>query len=275
MTIENGTIGTSSDADYFPGQVYGGYVTQGSGNDVTVRGGTVYDAVGGGFIQGPVGSAWNPLWTTAGSRHAVSNDVRITGGNLYHYILGGTANTGDAVANRIEITGGTITGDKNLVGGYTVEGNANDNHVVIETPITGHTGTIRGGEIGSGDIASPLNLNQNTVKIAKSVETVNISGAYFVYNTSSVTFEAPGTVTVSGGKTFVEFTLSEVLQAGKYDIELRSAEDGNPYFTAPLAAGFSVDTESKGGGGGGDAGVSELGLVFSALACGVWRLGKR
>jgi hypothetical protein len=124
-----------------PGQVYGGYVTNGEGdatrNAVTISGGTVNDAVVGGFIQGPIGHNWNPLWNSEGDGHALSNTVTVTGGTLKHLIFGGRANTGNANSNEVSISGAVTYEGTGIYGGLSEGGDASGNQVSINVALAG------------------------------------------------------------------------------------------------------------------------------------------
>jgi hypothetical protein len=174
VVIDSGTIGSGTQAA--PGQVYGGYVTSGNGyaesNCVEINGGTINDAVVGGFIQGPVPHSWNLAWKTFGTGYAKFNTVTVNGGTVAHQVIGGRANTGYANNNEV-IIGENVTEltAQDIVGGRSVSGDASENHVKIYGGIN-HNSDIKGGDAGE-------KAEDNTVYISagsKTVGTSNIIG---------------------------------------------------------------------------------------------------
>jgi hypothetical protein len=194
------------------GQVYGGYVASGSGNaklnSVTVKSGTIEDAVVGGFIQGPTtGSAWSSIWTTEGSGNAVDNTVTINGGVVNHHIFGGRAVTGNANDNNVVISGiDTTSNVYDIIGGNSVRGAANGNTVDISAEID-HDDRIVG-----GDGYSTAKGNKVTIGGNADVVTDEIYGGIATNNAGTASLANNNEVLLNGGK--VDGNLGDLLIFG-------------------------------------------------------------
>jgi hypothetical protein len=158
VIVNDGTIGVSGNTALIqPGQVYGGYITGNTNDDPTgnaernaviIKGGTIHDAVVGGFVQGPAGNAWNSATTTSGDGRAVANTVTVNGGTLNHHIIGGRAYTGYVGGNQVIIKGIAPASDVfDIIGGSSssVEMTVYSNIVDIQTDIA-HVDRIAGGD---------------------------------------------------------------------------------------------------------------------------------
>ncbi|MDR1603923.1 MAG: hypothetical protein LBS10_03920, partial [Gracilibacteraceae bacterium] len=202
VTISGGTVG-SADASLekyalYHGDVSGGYVTSGEGyaydKTVTISGGTIFGAVIGGVVQGPVGDPWHKTWMTAGTGNAENNKVDIkggilnNGGLLNNAIFGGYVGGGNAKKNQVNISGTPLlTSVDQIVGGYSSAGSALENsvyignNVLIGTTLTaGSAAHIIGGKADGGTMGAiagnPKSADCNSVII-----NANITAAGYIY----------------------------------------------------------------------------------------------
>ena len=59
------------------------------------------------------------------------NLLEISGGTVNGNVIGGSAYTGNAKGNKVTISGGTITTGHSVYGGYSSQGNAEQNNVEV------------------------------------------------------------------------------------------------------------------------------------------------
>ena len=202
-----GNTVTMTGGEVYFGDVYGGRTYSGDAtvNTVNITGGQVGDEVYGGYSRS--GNASDNTVTIAGGKVALSvyggdawvgnatdNTVIMTGGVVSNSVYGGYVDdSGDACGNTVTIADSTVGGEEVLsciYGGYTEEGDANDNTVTVTG---GQAEAILGGE---GN-----NANGNTVTVTDATIGYEVCGGTSVNSKGFYSGTATGnTVTMNGGQ---------------------------------------------------------------------------
>ena len=184
--------------------VYGGLYTYTdganvTGNTVKIDGGTVKGNVYGGYVSDGTGSAINNAVTISGSSTIGTEE---SSKNIYGGYAGSNNNaTGDATGNAVTISGGIVTGS--VYGGRAYNGSAggdgeNEGNTVN---ITG--GTVRGWIYG-GEVARYGNVTGNKVTIENSIvgdtKSVVIYGGQ-AFNSNGNSTVSKNTVSIGGTST--------------------------------------------------------------------------
>uniref|UniRef100_UPI00260C21B6 beta strand repeat-containing protein n=1 Tax=uncultured Anaerovibrio sp. TaxID=361586 RepID=UPI00260C21B6 len=141
--------------------------------------------------NGELRSLYGVLLTGTATGNVTNASVIKTGGTVNSYVVGGRADKGNAIDNRVEISGGTVG---QVMGGWVGGGyKANSNDVIISNSATINN-SIKGGYIqsGSGEV------NENTVNIMGGSINANVYGGASDDNNNEVNM-TKNTVTVTGG----------------------------------------------------------------------------
>ena len=241
VTITGGTI---------TGNVYGGYVTSGSGsainNAVDISGSATIGASGstknihGGYANGTGNAIGNTVsinlvTNDKGTPDDTTDDTGVIWGTVYGgYSSSGDAGDDDVNGNSVTISNGTVRGS--VFGGYVKNGtsSAKNNIITISGTSSKVTGIVYGGNAGK-DGNNNGDATGNTVTISDGTFNNDIFGGY-TYNSGSA---SNNTIAISGGN----FNSYRNYIVAGYDAEATKAS-GN---TVTLAGGnFSTNADGMG-----------------------------
>ncbi|MDR1578122.1 MAG: autotransporter outer membrane beta-barrel domain-containing protein [Deltaproteobacteria bacterium] len=166
VIIYNGTINNN---------IYGAALANATGT-VANNSVTIYNAT----VEGNIFGGFNDNLSTANSTNVIGNKVVIHGGDFSGNITGGRSGSGQSDGNSVEIDDtthnvSTIAADTNVYGGYSSNGSARSNSVIIhELADIFQADTIAGGYSESDPTG---NVSDNKVDVTF-VNVSNIYGGY-------------------------------------------------------------------------------------------------
>ena len=151
-------------------KVVGGSASQGNAtsNKVVVNDGLVNGQVQGGAAVAATDDEGHIIPQTG---NVEQNQVEINGGTFNNNIVGGIAENGNAISNKVTITAGTFDGKKVIYGGYSIgSGDVSQNSVIINGS---SVGVVSAGYSDAG------NVSNNTVSISGADgSTTKVVGSY-------------------------------------------------------------------------------------------------